>query len=66
MFSELAAQETMEGISYCLVTEREEFQRNVENLHFEFSKNHEDWQIDLAVTESVNVLLTSGYYLHLL
>uniref|UniRef100_A0AC35FA47 Uncharacterized protein n=1 Tax=Panagrolaimus sp. PS1159 TaxID=55785 RepID=A0AC35FA47_9BILA len=53
MFSELAAQETMEGISYSLVTDKEEFTRNVENLHFEFSKNHEDWQINLAVTDYV-------------
>lgn len=51
MFSELIAQETMEGISYSLITDKDEFTRNIENLHFEFSKNHEDWKIDLAVTE---------------
>uniref|UniRef100_A0AC34FBX4 Dynein heavy chain n=1 Tax=Panagrolaimus sp. ES5 TaxID=591445 RepID=A0AC34FBX4_9BILA len=53
IFSELAAQETMEGIAYSLVADKEEFTRNVENLHFEFSKNHEDWQISLAVTDYV-------------
>ena len=51
MFSELAVKESTEGISYSLILDMEEFKNTLENLHFEFSKNHENWQINIAITE---------------
>uniref|UniRef100_A0A7E4UZB5 DHC_N2 domain-containing protein n=1 Tax=Panagrellus redivivus TaxID=6233 RepID=A0A7E4UZB5_PANRE len=53
MFSELAQLETMEGIPYGIVLNKAEHIRTLENLHFEFCRNHEDWQIDLAITDYV-------------
>ncbi|KAE9555534.1 hypothetical protein FO519_001302 [Halicephalobus sp. NKZ332] len=42
-----------EGISYSLILDIEEFKDTLENLHFEFSKNHENWHINVAITDYV-------------
>ncbi|KAH7716929.1 Protein DHC-4 [Aphelenchoides avenae] len=54
LFSELSGLETMEGIPYGIVVSRTEFNRTLENLHFEYSRNHEDYRINLVVTDYIS------------
>jgi hypothetical protein len=50
LFSEIARMETMDGINYGIVR-RNEHNKALEGLHFEYTKNNEGFHIDLVVTE---------------
>ncbi|KAI6241729.1 Dynein heavy chain, cytoplasmic [Aphelenchoides fujianensis] len=51
LYSEMSGMETMDGITYGIVTRRNEFIKNLENLHFEYTKNHEGYQINVTITD---------------
>lgn len=43
--------EIMDGLLYGIINNRTEFRKNLENLHFERSRNNEDWKNSLVLTE---------------
>lgn len=50
LFSEIARMETTDGINYGIVR-RSDHNRALEGLHFEYTKNHDGFRIDLVITE---------------
>lgn len=50
LYSEITEMDSMDGINYGVVR-RNNFIKALENLHFEYTKNHEDFQIKLVITE---------------
>ncbi|KAI6200995.1 hypothetical protein M3Y96_00793900 [Aphelenchoides besseyi] len=51
LYSEMAGFESMDGITYGIITRRNDFIKTLENLHFEYTKNHEGFQINLTITD---------------
>ncbi|CAD5214708.1 unnamed protein product [Bursaphelenchus okinawaensis] len=54
LYSEMAGQETMDGLNYQIIAKRSDFNKTLENLHFEYTKNHEGFNIDLVITDFVS------------
>ncbi|CAD5220685.1 unnamed protein product [Bursaphelenchus xylophilus] len=54
LYSEMAGQETMDGLNYQIISKRSDFNKTLENLHFEYTKNHEGFNIDLVITDFVS------------
>lgn len=51
MFSEMAGVDVLEGLAYGIIMDKEEFNRSLENLHFEYCRNHEEFRINLVMTK---------------
>lgn len=54
MFSELESHDNIDGLSYTFVADKDEFNRSLGNLQFEYITNHENSQINLTITDYIS------------